>query len=186
MVGHLGAKALAGLGIASTILQTAVGLMVFLAYATTPLVARRLGARDFRGALQAGVDGLYLAWFRCGACRAHVRVSPSAHWTVWARPRVCVHLSVDLTCRNTRNADCLSCFRTLTRRQDTRTPLYVSGIGFMLNAGLNAVLITVLDLDRRVCDWHGDCAVGHGRGQGRARQTYSQARCALAQRCFAK
>ncbi|MGO1958604.1 MAG: MATE family efflux transporter, partial [Canibacter sp.] len=61
MVGHLGASALAGLSIASTILQTVVGLMVFLAYATTPIVARKLGARDFRGAVQGGVDGLYLA-----------------------------------------------------------------------------------------------------------------------------
>ena len=61
MVGHLGAPALAGLGIASTVLQTAVGLLIFLAYATTPIVARRLGAGDRPGALSAGVDGLWLA-----------------------------------------------------------------------------------------------------------------------------
>ncbi|HET8779225.1 MAG TPA: MATE family efflux transporter, partial [Agromyces sp.] len=46
MVGHLGATPLAGLGLASAVLQTIIGLMVFLAYATTPAVARRLGAGD--------------------------------------------------------------------------------------------------------------------------------------------
>ena len=61
LIGHLGAEPLAGLAIASTILQTAVGLMIFLAYATTPLVARRRGAGDLRGAVQAGIDGLWLA-----------------------------------------------------------------------------------------------------------------------------
>ncbi len=40
LVGHLGSAPLAGLGIASVILQTIVGLLVFLAYATTPTVAR--------------------------------------------------------------------------------------------------------------------------------------------------
>ena len=50
MVGHLGATPLAGLGLASAVLQTIIGLMVFLAYATTPSVARRLGAGDERSA----------------------------------------------------------------------------------------------------------------------------------------
>lgn len=36
LVGHLGTTPLAGLGIASAILQTIVGLMIFLAYSTTP------------------------------------------------------------------------------------------------------------------------------------------------------
>ena len=46
LVGHLGIEQLAGLGIASAVLQTVVGLMVFLAYSTTPAVARRFGAGD--------------------------------------------------------------------------------------------------------------------------------------------
>src|SRR3954467_14754763 len=61
IVGHLGAASLAGLGIAAVVLQTAVGLCVFLAYGTTAGVARRLGAGDLRGALTQGVDGLWLA-----------------------------------------------------------------------------------------------------------------------------
>src|SRR6185369_16483233 len=61
MIGHLGAIPLAGLGIASAVLQTIIGLMVFLAYSTTPAVARRLGAGDERGAVASGVDGIWLA-----------------------------------------------------------------------------------------------------------------------------
>jgi len=61
MVGHLGTSALAGLSLAAAVLQTAVGLMVFLAYATTPTVARLRGSGDLRGAVSAGIDGLWLA-----------------------------------------------------------------------------------------------------------------------------
>ena len=55
LVGHLGVTPLAGLGIASAVLQTIVGLMVFLAYATTPAVARRFGAGDHANAEARGV-----------------------------------------------------------------------------------------------------------------------------------
>jgi len=44
VVGHLGTPELAGLGIAGTVLQTLVGLCIFLAYGTTAGVARQLGA----------------------------------------------------------------------------------------------------------------------------------------------
>ena len=61
IVGHLGTPQLAGLGIAAVVLQTAVGLCVFLAYGTTASVARRVGAGDQKGALVQGVDGVWLA-----------------------------------------------------------------------------------------------------------------------------
>lgn len=61
VVGHLGTAQLAGLGIAAVILQTAVGICVFLAYGTTAGVARLLGAGDRRGALALGLDGIWLA-----------------------------------------------------------------------------------------------------------------------------
>lgn len=61
IVGHLGTDQLAGLGIAGAVLQTIVGLCVFLAYGTTAGVARRIGAGDRRGAIAQGVDGLWLA-----------------------------------------------------------------------------------------------------------------------------
>ena len=61
IVGHLGTEPLAGLSVASAVLLTAAGVFVFLAYGTTSVVARRLGAGDLPGALGAGVDGLWLA-----------------------------------------------------------------------------------------------------------------------------
>lgn len=61
MVGHLGTPELAGLAVASTIITTLVGLLVFLAYATTAAVARSVGAGDRRGALRIGTDGLWFA-----------------------------------------------------------------------------------------------------------------------------
>ena len=61
IVGHLGTAALAGLGIAAVVLQTLVGLCVFLAYGTTASVARLLGAGDRRAALAQGIDGVWLA-----------------------------------------------------------------------------------------------------------------------------
>ena len=61
IVGHIGDTALAGLSIGSTIILTAVGLCVFLAYSTTAQVAHLLGAGHRREGLQAGIDGLWLA-----------------------------------------------------------------------------------------------------------------------------
>lgn len=61
VVGTLGTAPLAAVGAASTVLAAVVGLAVFLAYATTAAVARRLGAGDRAGALGQGVDGMGLA-----------------------------------------------------------------------------------------------------------------------------
>lgn len=61
IVGHLGTIPLAGLAIAATILQTLIGLCVFLAYGTTASVGRRIGAGDRRGAMAVGIAGGWLA-----------------------------------------------------------------------------------------------------------------------------
>ena len=61
IVGHLGTNQLAALGLAANLLGILTGLSIFLAYATTGTVARRIGAGDRRAALTGGVDGLVLA-----------------------------------------------------------------------------------------------------------------------------
>lgn len=61
IVGRLGESALAGLALGSTIILTAVGLCVFLAYATTSQVSRCFGAGQRREGLQAGIDSLWLS-----------------------------------------------------------------------------------------------------------------------------
>lgn len=57
IVGRLGVEPLAGLGVASAILLTAANVFVFLAYGTTAVVARQLGAGDRPGAIAGGIDG---------------------------------------------------------------------------------------------------------------------------------
>jgi putative MATE family efflux protein len=147
LVGHLGAEPLAGLGIASTVLQTAIGLLIFLAYATTPTVARRLGAGDQAGALRAGVDGLWLA-LGIGVALAGTGIvlAPAAVVAVGPAPGVAGHAPVYhgntflglpamlLVIAAT------GLFRGL---QDTRTPLVIAVSGFAANAALNALLIYV-------------------------------------------
>ena len=61
IVGHLGTTELAAMAIATVVLRAAVGAWIFLAYGTTAAVARLVGAGDRRGAVQQGVDGLWLA-----------------------------------------------------------------------------------------------------------------------------
>ena len=54
IVGHLGTPQLAGQGIAAVVLQTAVGLCIFLAYGTTASVARHARRRRREGRPRAG------------------------------------------------------------------------------------------------------------------------------------
>lgn len=145
LVGHLGAPPLAALGVASTVLQTALGLLIFLAYATTPLVARRLGAGDRRGALHAGIDGMWLA-AGLGV------VLGAAGWLAgpWLTGLFGAEPDVAAAAARYLRISCLGLpamlvvvaatglFRGLL---DTRTPLVVAGVGFAANAGLNALLI---------------------------------------------
>lgn len=61
IVGHVGDSALAGLSLGSTVILTAVGLCIFLAYSTTSQVARLFGAGKKKEGLQAGMNGLWLS-----------------------------------------------------------------------------------------------------------------------------
>lgn len=145
LIGHLGATPLAGLAIASAILQTAVGLMVFLAYSTTPLVARRRGAGDLRGAVQAGVDGLWLAlgigvvvgaglWAASGPLVAAFGADRSAG------EQAGIYLSI--SCLGIPAMLLVFAASGLLRGlQDTRTPLGVATVGFVANALLNWLFI---------------------------------------------
>ncbi len=147
MVGHLGATPLAGLGLASAVLQTIIGLMVFLAYASTPAVARRLGAGDLRGAVASGIDGMWLA-LGLGLVLA-VAGWWSVPWLVGAfgaDEHVAAAASVYLSISMAGLPAMLVVFAAtglLRGLQDTRTPLWVAGIGFAVNIALNYVFIYV-------------------------------------------
>jgi putative MATE family efflux protein len=145
LVGHLGVVPLAGLGIASAVLQTIVGLMVFLAYSTTPAVARRFGAGDPTRAVSVGIDGLWLAlglgtvlalvgWFATpflvGLFGATPVVSEQAEIylgiSMWGLPAMLIVFAATGLLRG---------------MQDTVTPLWIAGFGFGANALLNWLFI---------------------------------------------
>ncbi|WP_029089844.1 MATE family efflux transporter [Brevibacterium album] len=150
MIGHLGAESLGGLAIATTVLQTVIGLMIFLAFATTPRVAKRVGAGDVPGAVSAGFDGMWLSVLTSAVLLAgglpllgpvvaafgpspEVEREALSYLTIswWGLPFMLLVIAATGLLRGL---------------QDTKTPLLVAGLGFGANIGLNAILIYGLGL----------------------------------------
>jgi putative MATE family efflux protein len=145
LVGHLGETPLAGLSIASALLQTAIGLLIFLAYATTPAVARRLGAGDRPGAIRAGIDGLWLALLLGAVLVAGGLLFAEPLVELFgAAPAVTEQATIYLTVSLAGLPAMLLVIAAtglLRGLQDTKTPLIVAVSGFTANAGLNALFI---------------------------------------------
>ena len=145
LVGHLGVAPLAGLGIASAVLQTIVGLMVFLAYSTTPAVARRFGAGRHADAVSVGIDGMWLA-LGIGAVLALAGslLTPALVGLFGAGEEVAVHAEAYLGISMWGLPAMLIVFAAtglLRGMQDTVTPLWIAGLGFAANAVLNWLFI---------------------------------------------
>lgn len=145
LVGHLGVVPLAGLGIASAVLQTIVGLMVFLAYSTTPAVARRFGAGDPSRAVSVGIDGMWLA-LGLGAVLAVVGylATPFLVALFGAPAEVAEQAEIYLGISMWGLPAMLVVFAAtglLRGLQDTVTPLWIAGLGFGANALLNWLFI---------------------------------------------
>nr|WP_103886275.1 MATE family efflux transporter [Actinacidiphila yanglinensis] len=145
VVGHLGTAQLAGLGVAAALLTTAVNVFVFLAYATTAAVSRRVGAGDLPAALRQGVDGVWLALL-IGALvvAAVLPTAPGLVDLFGASPTAAPYASSYLRISALgipAMLMVLAATGVLRGLQDTRTPLYVAVAGFTVNAGLNAALV---------------------------------------------
>jgi putative MATE family efflux protein len=145
IVGHLGTPQLAGLGVASALLTTAVSIFVFLAYATTAAVSRRVGAGDMAAAIRQGMDGIWLALLLGAAVIA--AVLPTAPGLVGlfgasdtALPHAVTYLRVS-SLGIPAMLVVLAATGVLRGLQDTRTPLYVAVGGFAANGILNVVLV---------------------------------------------
>ncbi|MFD0423562.1 MATE family efflux transporter [Streptomyces parvus] len=145
VVGHLGTPQLAGLGIAAALLMTAVSIFVFLAYATTAAVARRVGAGDLPAAIRQGMDGIWLALLLGAAVVA--LAMPTAPWLVdvfgasdTAAPYAITYLRISILGIPAMLV-VLAATGVLRGLQDTRTPLYVAIAGFTANAVLNVTLV---------------------------------------------
>ncbi|MDD1057003.1 MATE family efflux transporter [Streptomyces cocklensis] len=145
IVGHLGTAQLAGLGVAAALLTTAVNIFVFLAYATTAAVARRVGAGDLPAALRQGVDGIWLALLLGGLVIAAVLPAAPALVDLFgasgtAAPYATSYLRIS-SLGIPAMLVVLAATGVLRGLQDTRTPLAVAVGGFAANAGLNAALV---------------------------------------------
>ncbi|MDT9592941.1 MATE family efflux transporter [Nocardioides zeae] len=145
IVGHLGTAELAGLGIAAVVLQTVVGLCVFLAYGTTAAVARLLGVGDLRRALAQGVDGIWLAvGIGVVATAVGVPLADPLVRAFGAGERVSdfgvTYLQIALL-GVTPLLVMLAATGVLRGLQDVRTPLVVAVLGNALNAALNFLLV---------------------------------------------
>ncbi|WP_327296488.1 MULTISPECIES: MATE family efflux transporter [unclassified Streptomyces] len=145
IVGHLGTRQLAGLGVAAALLSAAVSIFVFLAYATTSAVARRVGAGDLQAAIRQGMDGIWLALL-LGALVIAV-VLPTAPWLVGlfgasadSSPYAVTYLRIS-SIGIPAMLVVLAATGVLRGLQDTRTPLYVAIGGFAANAALNVTLV---------------------------------------------
>ncbi|BBC34667.1 MATE family efflux transporter [Streptomyces graminofaciens] len=150
IVGHLGTAQLAGLGIASALLATAVSIFVFLAYATTAAVARRVGADDLRAAIRQGLDGIWLALLLGTIVVAVVLPTAPALVSVFgasdtAAPYATTYLRISALGIPAMLV-VFAATGVLRGLQDTKTPLYVAIAGFVANAALNAGLVYGADL----------------------------------------
>jgi putative MATE family efflux protein len=150
IVGHLGTPELAGLGIAGAVVQTAVGLCVFLAYGTTASVARRVGAGDVRGALEQGVDGVWLAVL-IGTVTTVLGVLLAGRLVGLFGPAPLVAGQATTYLRLALLGVVpvlvmLAATGILRGLQDTRTPLVVAVVGNLANIGANLALVYGLRL----------------------------------------
>ncbi len=145
IVGHLGTAQLAGLGVASALLMTAVSVFVFLAYATTAAVARRVGAGDLPSAIRQGMDGIWLALLLGGLVVAAVLPTAPALVELFgasdtAAPYATTYLRIS-TLGIPAMLIVLAATGVLRGLQNTRTPLYVAIAGFVANGVLNVALV---------------------------------------------
>ena len=150
VVGRLGTAPLGGLALAGTVLTTAVGLCVFLAYTTTASVARALGAGHRDRALRLGVDGLWIA-AALGVTLAGVLLAtaPELLAALGAPPEVLPHAVAYLRWSAPGLPGMLvvlAATGVLRGMLDTRTPLWVAAGGAVLNAVLSVVLVLGLRL----------------------------------------
>ena len=150
IIGRLGVDELAGAALGITVMHTVTGLMIFLAYSTTPAVARFIGAGRLKRALAAGRDGLWLS-VMLGAVLAFAGLAfgeqlllamgstgdmqvHAWNYLLWSLPGVPAILLV------------FAAVGMLRGMQDTKTPMVVAAVGFGANIALNLILVHAVGL----------------------------------------
>ena len=141
IVGRLGVAQLAGLGVASAVLLTSANIFVFLAYGTTAVVARQLGAGSRAGAIAAGIDGTWLAIALGAVTTALVASFAAPLAQVFGASDAAIDQAVTYLRISALGIPAmlvvLATTGVLRGLQDTRTPLVAAVGGFGLNIVLN-------------------------------------------------
>src|SRR5690606_27293640 len=145
IVGRLGTSELAGVGVAAVVLQTAVGLCIFLAYGTTAGVSRHLGAGDTRRALALGADGIWLAVLIGALTTGVLLVTLDPLIAAFGVGDAVAQYASDYLSVAVLGVTpllvMLAATGVLRGLQDTRTPLWVAVGGNVANFVLNLVLV---------------------------------------------
>jgi len=145
IIGHLGTGQLAGLGVASATLLTAANLFVFLAYGTTSIVARQVGAGSERGAVEAGIDGTWLAVALGGVVAVATALAAEPLCRVFGASESALGYATTYLRISAAGIPAmlvaLAATGVLRGLQDTRTPLVASVAGFTSNIVLNVTLV---------------------------------------------
>lgn len=157
IVGHLGTAQLAGLGVASATLLTAANIFVFLAYGTTSVVARQIGAGSQRGALSAGIDGTWLSVGLGVGTAVVVALAAEPLCQVFGASSEALAQAVAYLRVSALGIPgmllVLATTGVLRGLQDTRTPLVASVTGFGSNIALNLLFVFGLGWGIRGSAW---------------------------------
>ncbi len=141
VVGRLGVEPLAGLGVASAVLLTAANVFVFLAYGTTSVVARQLGAGSRGGAVTAGIDGTWLALLLGAVTTAVVALGARPLAGLFGASAAALDQATTYLRISAFGIPAmlvvLATTGVLRGLQDTRTPLVAAVTGFTANAALS-------------------------------------------------
>lgn len=144
LIGHLGAQELAGIGIGQAVLHTITGLLIFLAYATTPRVARLLGSGNRSAAIQAGLDGMWLALTVGVLLLVFIPLAHPITSLFGAEDRV-TDLGSSYLAISVLGLPgmliVLAATGLLRGLQNTRTPLVVATLGFAANGAMSVLFI---------------------------------------------
>jgi putative MATE family efflux protein len=150
IIGHLGTPQLAGVGVAATVLATVLSLCVFLAYGTTSIVARMIGAGDDAGALRRGIDGLWLALITGVILGVLGFILAPQLVALFDADAEATHFGVTYLRVSTFGLPgmlaVLAMTGVLRGMQDTRTPLLVAAIAATANVFLNLLFVYGLDM----------------------------------------
>ena len=126
-------------------LMTAVSVFVFLAYATTAAVARRVGAGDLPAAIRQGMDGIWLALLLGAAVITFVLPSAPSLVELFGASETAAPYAITYLRISALGIPAmlvvLAATGVLRGLQDTKTPLYVAIVGFVANGALNAGLV---------------------------------------------